>query len=757
MKRIFTFLVLAVVFSNLSDLFAQGQWQRVSIPLATRAGQPLLPTHYLVYSTDEAALRSQLFSLSDVPGNGQVIELPMADGTVKNFKVWSNHLMPEDLAAKYPELRTFTAEAVDNPGITAKLDFTVYGFHAMIFNGAAVSFIDPSDEGSTRYYMVHAKKNEARKFDEIPKCLVPGNKTSSEEAIKHLARKAAGRTSNGYMLRTYRLALACDHQYAQAATGLPAPTIAQALSKMTTTMNRVNGVYERELAVTMTFIANEDTLIWPTVTGSINGPDPYTTIDAKADSCLTVNQIVCDARIGTAGYDIGHVFTTGAGGLSEVGVVCDPTLKAQSVAGQPNPVGDGFDIDYVSHEMGHEYGANHPFNNSIDNSCGNGNFYPSDAYEPGSGSTIMAYAGICYPDDLQPHSDPYFHAVNLMEIQDYITTGGDGCAVKTPTNNKLVNLPSFKASYTIPFLTPFELTAPNVTDSVADSPITYCWEEWNLGVADAGAEFKNTHADGPIFRSYIPVQSPTRIFPKNAMVLTGILSNAGTENAEGEKAPDVARYLTFRLTMRDIYQGTGCFLIPDDTMHLDVINTGSGFAVTSQNTDGISCSGNSTQQITWNVEGTNAAPINTANVDIFMSADGGNSWMYHIGNFLNNGHALVTIPNPDTTVAAARIKVKGSGNVFFNVNGKDFTVTHSSTTDTAILLYPVPAHSTLRVSSGNKGLLQGAIFNSIGQLVWKGEVNGELDISVNLWARGMYIIKLRDIKNQQTIRKFVVE
>jgi len=756
MKRIFTVLFFVGWIFNSNSVFAT--WRRSNIVLAARSGQHPFPKHYLVYTTDETALKSQLFSCAAIPANGHIIELPMPDGSLKRFRVWYSSLMPEALAAKYPELRTFTAEAIDNQNITAKLDFTVYGFHAMIFNGTDVSFIDPADDIHSGNYVVHYKRDELRNPGAGSVCLVAGNSANRAGGMNKSARKMVERVTNGYVLRTYRLALACSNEYAQAATGTDNPTIAQTLSKMATTINRVNGVYERELSVTLNFVANEDTLIWPVVSGSVNGADPYDAINSDAGSCLITNQTTCDARIGKANYDIGHVFTTGAGGLSEVGVVCDPLAKAQSVTGQPDPVGDGFDIDYVAHEMGHEFGGNHPFNNGVDGSCAGGNINPPTAYEPGSGSTIMAYAGICAPDNLQPHSDAYFNSVNLQELQSYITTGGDGCAVKTATNNKLVDLPPFTASYTIPYLTPFELTAPAATDSVTDSVITYCWEQWNLPDADdLGAELKNTHYTGPIFRSYFPAISPTRIFPENSMVLAGILSNADINDSEGEKAPDVGRYLTFKLTMRDIYQGTGCFLVPDDSIHLNVIQEDTGFYVTSQNTAGLIYFGSSTQQVTWHVAGTNAAPISTPNVDIYMSFDGGNTWPYYIGNFINNGSALLSLPNPDSTVTTARIKVKGSGNVFFNVNRTNFTIDHGTLADTVVMLYPVPAHSTIRLSSGNKGLLHVSIFNSVGQQIWKNDVDGEIDIDVSTWARGVYIMRLIDSKNEHLIKEFVVD
>jgi hypothetical protein len=206
-----------------------------------------------------------------------------------------------------------------------------------------------------------------------------------------------------------------------------------------------------------------------------------------------------------------------------------------------------------------------------------------------------------------------------------------------------------------------------------------------------------------------------------------------------------------------MYQGYGCFLIPNDSIFLDVVNTGEGFSVTSQGDSGSTFIGNSAQNITWNVAGSNVLPINDTDVDIYMSADGGNTWQYHIGTYPNTGAATITLPNPDTTIAAARLKVKGHNNVFFNVNRYNFSITHSDGTDTAIVLYPVPAHSAIHVSSGNKGQLQVVMYNAIGQQVWKGVINGESNIPVSLWARGMYFMKAMDTNHHCTIGKFVLD
>jgi Metallo-peptidase family M12B Reprolysin-like/Secretion system C-terminal sorting domain len=769
MNRFLSTLLLCAVFLVPIKSNAGNLWQKVNPELAPQQLQLLHPVSFLVYTMDEPTLKLQMTVLSNDPAAGMVVSLPMPDGSFKDFRVWQTPVMPEELAARYPDIKTFTAEAVGNRNITAKLDFTLYGFHAMIYDGDRTSFIDPYDNYHDGYYLVHYKKDERRALSDRMKCLVHGHDETGPggepmDIVQKGLPKLAFKTINGYQLRTYRLALAADHFYCQAATGLLSPTIAQSLSKMTTSLNRVNGVYEREISVTFNFCANEDLIIWTVATGGVNGDDPFNAIDASAIGCLSANQTQCDTRIGTANYDFGHVFTTGAGGYSLLGIVCTDALKAQSVTGSALPVGDGFDIDYVVHEFGHEFGADHTFNNNADGSCAT-NIETTTAYEPGSGSTIMAYAGICGPDDIQPHSDAYFHAISLLQMQHCFTTTAEVCAVKTSTGNKLVQYAAFDATYSIPYLTPFELYAPALTDSVGDSAVLFCWEQWDLG--DAGQRFIATHTNGPIFRSFNPTNNNLRIFPTLNMVLAGTLSNAGTENAQGEKAPDVARTLHFKCTFRDIINNHGAFTFPDDQITLNAINTGAGFKVTSQGTAGLSYVGHSTQTVTWDVVTTNVAPINAANVEIFMSVDGGHTWLYHIGTFPNTGSASVTVPNPGISTINARFKVKGAGNVFFNLNSVDFIVTYNSAfpIDNAVKpvsalaadvkLYPVPATGILHVATTVP--LPAVVYNAIGQQVWKGELKGTTDINIAAWARGLYYMQLTGSDNERAVKKFVVE
>lgn len=773
MRSKFWTLVLSMCLLLPASLKADNYWHQVDAQRAPAQLQLMHPAHFIVYTVDAAALKFFLWNLSTDPKQGQVIALPLPDGSFRNFKVWEAPMMTERLASRYPGIRTFTGEATTNHSITAKIEFTLYGFSAMIFDGDNTSFIDPFDNYRDGFYMVHYKRDEVREDNARMKCMVEPmeDKELIDEPLATLkgnSTKKVAKTSNGYDLRTYRLALSANHFYCQAATGSPSPTIAEALSKMTVTMNRVNGVYNREFSVQMNFCDNEDTLIWTTATGSINGNDTFSSINTNGNACLTRNQGVVTARIGTANFDLGHVFTTGGGGVSSLGVVCNAGSKAQSVTGQPTPVGDGFDIDFVAHEMGHEFGSQHTFNNNNNGSCG-GNAVSSSAYEPGSGATIMDYAGICDPDNLQPHSDAYFSASSLVQIQNKLATSENVCAVITSTGNKLVSLDPFAATYNIPYKTPFELIAPTAVDSVADTAITYGWTQWNRGKsgADFGKTWPMTFVQGPIIRSYNPAYTPTRVIPKLSVVLAGAISTYG------EKAPDTTRFLTFKMAVRNILNGNGCFLFPDDTIHINATSTGAannyqGFKVTSQPSM-VTYTGGSTHTVTWDVVGTDAAPVNATNVNIYLSIDGGNTWPYILGTLPNNGSADVIFPNPAATSATARIKVKGQNNIFFNINRSTFTLEYDPTLPVtshvapidlanAITVAPVPASEYINVTTTSSHDLSLIIYNTLGQVVGRHTMSGHVSLPVSTLPAGIYYIRFTDTASgAQAVKQVVIQ
>ena len=568
-----------------------------------------------------------------------IIELPHPDGGMSKFYVTEYSMMEQGLADQYPDMKTYNVKGIDDPYAVGKIDFTAFGFHAIVLTPNGDYFIDPLSMDNTENYISYFKSDYFS--NQTFECLVTEVTENTELINSHNS------DMTGQQLRTYRLACAATGEY----TAFHGGTVALGLAGIVTAINRVNQVYERDLSVRMTLVANNNLIVYTN-----SGTDPYT--NNNGVTMLGQNQTNCNAVIGSANYDIGHVFSTGGGGVAGLSVVCVNASKARGVTGLPSPIGDPFYIDYVAHEMGHQFGGNHTFNGSSGN-CAGGNRNGSTAWEPGSGSTIQAYAGICSPQDLQSNSDDYFHTGSVSEMTAFTQTGnGNSCPVTTNTGNTppTVTVPS--GGFTIPISTPFELTG-SATDTETPGSLTYCWEEFDLGAAGAP---NSPVGNAPIFRSFNPVVSPTRTFPK----LSNLLNNTSTI---GEILPTYTRSLTFRLTARDNSAGGGG--INFSTVAFSVNNSSGPFLVTSPNT-GVSWNAGA-QTVTWNVANTTAAPVNCANVDILLSTDGGNTFPTTIlSNTPNDGSQSVTIPN--TATATARIKVKAKGNIFFDISNTNFTI-----------------------------------------------------------------------------------
>ena len=573
---------------------------------------------------------------------GIAISLPMPYGGFESFYVKESPMMEDELAAKYPEIKTFTAIGIENPTHIAKLDFGSMGFNAMVLSPEGRYFIDPLYVNNTNDYIVYYRR-DLPSWANTFNCNAIADEQFELENKNRVEEYLTKANSTVITYRVYRLALACTIEYAKAATGLSAPTKAQALAKMVTSMNRVNGVYETEVAVHMNLVAKNDTLVF------VSGTDPYT--NSNGSTMLSENQTTVTARIGSANYDIGHVFSTGGGGIASLGSVCVASRKAQGVTGSPSPVADAFDIDYVAHEMGHQFAGNHTFN-SVTGSCSGGNRNATTAYEPGSGTTIMAYAGICGNDDIALHSDPYFHAISLDEINAFISTTANACAVKTVTTN---NPPTVNAGadYTIPISTPFQLTG-TASDPDSGDVLNYSWEQMDLGPQGAP---NSATLNAPLFRFFPPKNTGTRMFPQ----LSNVLANSTTL---GERLPSYARSMKFRLVVRDSKPnagGTG-----KDEMNISVSASAGPFAITTSNTIDTFLVG-TTETIAWNVNNTNAAPVNCSLVRILLSTDNGQSFPYVlVDSTANDGTETILVPNKLTSTA--RIKIEAIGNIFFDIN-----------------------------------------------------------------------------------------
>jgi hypothetical protein len=665
LKLLTVFTLLILINSDIA--FASSNWWKdanQNLSISTLNIERRMPSIYRSVNIDVNVINQKLFEVannsSNKSANANEIVLPMPNGLTERFVIRETPVMEAALANKYPHIKTFTGTSLDQAGSVVKIDIGDFGFNAMVVSPQGRYFIDPINNFTKENYIVYYSKD--LQADNSFSCMTEDSPESISLREQRLAQLSSNKSAAAVQLRTYRLALACTGEYAVAATSSSSPTKSQVLSKMVTSVNRVNSVYELDVAVTMVLVANNDTLIF-----LLGGSDPYNNNDGA--TMLGQNQTTVTARIGSANYDIGHVFSTGGGGIAGLGVVCSNANKARGVTGSPNPVGDAFDIDYVAHEVGHQFDATHTFNSQT-GSCGGGNRSAGTAYEPGSGTTIMAYAGICGADDIRPNSDPFFHTASIDQINAFINS--HTCPVETQTNN---NPPVVEAgpNYTIPISTPFILNG-SATDPDSNTTLTYSWEQMDLGPAGAPG---STLGNSPLFRFYPPVNNAQRIFPK----LNDILSGAAVK---GERLPNYTRNMNFRLTVRDNQAMAGA--TGYDQMSISVTSAAGPFNVAMFNTIDTIIAG-SKETILWNVANTNVSPINCTHVRISLSLDNGLTFPIILADStLNDGNELVDIPNQ--TSNTARIKVEALGNIFFDINNAQIRILNASGADFSVNAIP---------------------------------------------------------------------
>ncbi len=694
-------VILSISNTSMAQRSSSGLWQDVtesSLRIAA-SERRIVPLQYRTVSLNQTELHSLLNTApveftAEARTRPVTFPVPMPDGTTQHFAIVNSPVMEAGLAAKYPEIKTFAGQGIDDPSASVYIDWTYQGFHLMILSDKGSVFIDPYSISDRENYIVYYKKDYVPSAEKLQYGVCYNEYTDNlpEEGNKLMPQLFA---SSGTELRTYRLAVAAAGEY----TAFHGGTVALALSAITTTMNRVNGIYRTEVAIRMVLIANNDVIIYTDAAS-----DPYT--NGSPGAMIDENQSNITSEIGSANFDIGHVFGTNSGGLAGQGP-CDDGTKARGITGSGSPVGDPFDVDYVAHEMGHQFSARHTFNGST-GSCSGSPYASSSAYEPGSGTTIMAYAGICSGQNIQPNSDAYFHSRSFDQIVAYSTTGtGNGCAVTTTTGNNPPAVVAGAGGFTIPKSTPFTLTG--FASDPDGQPVTYCWEQYDLGPQGAP---NSPSGNAPIFRSFTPVTSPSRTFPK----LADILSNT---QVQGEILPSYGRDLSFRLTARDNQFGGGG--VDYSSLSFSVSNIAGPFAITSQNSSVTWCSGN-TETVTWDVAGTNLSPISTAEVNIKLSLDGGLTFPTTLAaNTPNDGSHDIIVPNGINTTTA-RIKIEAVGNIYFDISNANFAIYESP----VVTLQPV---SQAKQWGDNVTFTAAASGNPTPTIQWERSTNGGVSFS----------------------------
>ena len=194
-----------------------------------------------------------------------------------------------------------------------------------------------------------------------------------------------------------------------------------------------------------------------------------------------------------------------------------------------------------------------------------------------------------------------------------------------------------------------------------------------------------------------------------------------------------------------------------DDLQLIVANAGP-FEVTSQNTGGIIYQGGSSQTVSWNVNGTDQAPINTQTLSISMSVDGGYTYPYTVlQNTANNGSAQIIVPNVSAT--NCRFKVEADGNIYFDLNTADFEV--QQTTDlraeldaASFSIDPNPANTFFRLQTSSKKEYQLELRDLNGRQFDLPQMADKYDIS-HLPA-GTYFVTIIEKESQQRLTKKLI-
>ena len=703
-----------------------GVWSEIELESLSGRINEGIPETARALELNNRALRKILNSapddsterLIDVSKSAAILYLPLPEGGFMRFRIVDSPVMEAGLLKKYADIKSYRGQSIDDARVSVRADFSPRGFNATILTADKMISIHPARYDDVNRYVSYYGDD----FEGISLGCGVDESVMRQSRIAGLsdAKDALG-TATGATLKKYRLALAVTQEYFNN-PALGNGSMPTAVATLNTWVNAVNLIYERELAVRFILVNNTNIIFTAEPDGLTNG----------SNAMLDEIRPILAAQVGLANYDVGHVLGNigGAGGVANVGVVCRiDNLKGGGVTQLDAPAGNAFGLHVFAHELGHQFGAPHSWNGCPP--AASSRFGPT-AYEVGSGSTIMSYGGVCGDDNLvgtnYAANDKRFHAISLQNINVYL--GTTACAIPEATGNE-APLVDAGANYTIPKFTPFALTA-SATDASGDIPnLTYTWEQFDGGgdlyanppYVDTSDPLTTTR---PIFRSYAPTGNPTRIFPS----LTYILNNANdppdtAENGTrriGEELPRIGRTMNFRVTARDNRSGGGG--TNDDTVTLTVDGSSGPFAVTAPNA-AITGAGGASQNITWDVNNTNVAPINAANVKISLSTDGGNTFPIVLAaSTANDGSESITIPNGIQT-STARVKIEAVGNIFFDISDTNFTINSSDT---------CPIISSVSPGAGNVGstvTIIGTNFTDISAVKFGGNVSAAFTVVNN--------------------------
>ncbi len=599
------------------------------------------PIHSRKLRLDSTLLKETLLMGGDLQSKSSVstkpkitIDLPLPSGGFQRVSVSEYSVLSPELETRYPNIKTWRLQGIDDKRVSGQLDITPSGFHGMLMMpDGDIVYVDPENDGTENIYL-SLSKNENQDQPKVAfSCNVLNANSSTRTSINNkneLSRKIALQPAPN--LITYRLAIAGTAEYSRRNGG----SALSAYAAVVTTINRVNALFRRDIGISLQLVSDESLMYLDAVT------DPYTS--GNIFSLLSENRTNMDALIGSENYDVGHVFDASSiGGAAFLASACEEGGKAGGASGLSNPMGDVFSLKYVAHEIAHQLGATHSFNSTV-GACGGGNRTAGLAVEPGSGSSIMSYAGLCGSDNLQSGSNAVFHWKSIEQIYLYTRTlRGSNCGIRSAsgTENPVANS---GGNLQIPVKTPFLLSG------TATGGSSYSWDQTDSGSVTALDVDSGNNA---LIRQKFPDQAD-RYIPRLSDLF-------GASHTRGEKLPQMSRDLNFAFVVRNGGGGVGVSF-----KKVSVTDTGTQFKVLSQSTTQNLVKGQSID-VVWEVAQTNEAPINCAVVDINLLQMNGEKNIL-IKDTENDGTEQVTIPSNSPLINDARIMVSCNVQSFFQLS-----------------------------------------------------------------------------------------
>ncbi len=579
-----------------------------------------------------------------------LVQLPMPAGDPVQVLLRDSEVLPPGLQAKFPRILTLAGEVPSQPQVRVRLEWNGHELGGALWRNGKRYWVQRvvGDPARQAYLLATPAQRLAARLgaeardgpdksaedwsDTVLELPDAYGKPEESIGVEPISDATGG-------LRTIRVALATTGEYAQYHGG----TKQRVMEELARAVNRVNEVFLRDLGVRLVLAEGTDQLIFL---------DPYQDPFSNGDlfKLLQEGTGLIPEVMPDDSYDLGHVFGVGGGGLAYKGVVCRP-FKSGGVTGVSQPTGDYFWIDYVAHEIGHQLGADHTFNGEHGNCSVARN--ENHAFEPGSGSTIMGYAGICSLDNIQARSDDYLHVGSIEQVRElfeFLDQNSPGCGAPGSAGRPqelFAVLPP--GGFVLPKETPFFLAGDAYAPAGAGD-LLYSWEQIDLGPsAGLGEALPGTEV--PLFRSLRPSANPTRYLPQIRDLIMG-------RDRPDEQLPNYARRLSFALSVRDS-EGALDF----DTLEFEVTDQAGPFEVISPSQDGQFIGGEALF-VSWIVADTDQPPVNCATVDILLAEDAGEVFDTVLSaGTPNDGFSVASLPN--RSIAQGILMVRCSSAPFF--------------------------------------------------------------------------------------------